>query len=64
MVDEGAAVTEVKRMRLRWGDSLPSQPGLVPSVLIYGDLLRDGDARSLEIATNLRSNDAHLRTIG
>ena len=47
-----------------WGDSLPSQPGLVPSVLIYGDLLRDGDARSLEIATNLRRNDAHLRALG
>ena len=48
-----------------WGDDLPSpQPGLVPSVLIYGDLLRDGDARSLDIATNLRRNDAHLRTLG
>ena len=48
-----------------WGADLPSpRPGLVPSVLIYGDLLRDGDARSLEIATNLRSNDAHLRTLG
>jgi len=47
-----------------WGDSLPSQPGLVPSVLIYGDLLRDGDARSLDIATNLRRNDAHLRALG
>ena len=47
-----------------WGDGLPSpQPGLVSSVLIYGDLLRDGDARSLEIATNLRRNDAHLRTL-
>jgi hypothetical protein len=48
-----------------WGDVLPTpQPGLVPSVLIYGDLLRDGDFRSLEIATNLRRNDAHLRTLG
>lgn len=48
-----------------WGDGLPtSQPGLVPSVLIYGDLLRDGDSRSLEIAANLRRNDAHLRTLG
>ncbi len=48
-----------------WGDGLPtSQPGLVPSVLIYGDLLRDGDSRFLEIATNLRRNDAHLRTLG
>lgn len=48
-----------------WGDGLPaSQPGLVPSVLIYGDLLRDGDYRSLEIAANLRRNDAHLRTLG
>lgn len=48
-----------------WGDDLPSpEPGLVPSVLIYGDLLRDDDARSLDIATNLRRNDAHLRTLG
>lgn len=48
-----------------WGDGLPaSPPGLVPSVLIYGDLLRDGDSRSLEIAANLRRNDAHLRTLG
>lgn len=48
-----------------WGDGLPSsQPGLVPSVLIYGDLLRDGDSRSLEIATNLRRNDAHLCALG
>lgn len=48
-----------------WGDGLPaSQPGLVPSVLIYGDLLREGDARSLDIAANLRRNDAHLRTLG
>lgn len=48
-----------------WGDGLPtSQPGLVPSVLIYGDLLRDGDSRSLEIAANLRRNDAHLRALG
>ncbi len=47
-----------------WGDGLPtSQPGLVPSVLIYADLLRDGDSRSLEIATNLRRNDAHLRAL-
>lgn len=48
-----------------WGDGLPStQPGLVPSVLVYGDLLRDGDSRSLEIATNLRRNDAHLHAPG
>lgn len=48
-----------------WGDGLPASPhGLVPSVLIYGDLLRDGDSRSLEIATNLRRNDAHLRALG
>lgn len=48
-----------------WGDDLPSsQQGLVPSVLIFGDLLRDGDARSLEIAANLRENDAHLRALG
>ncbi|MFT3969761.1 MAG: type IV toxin-antitoxin system AbiEi family antitoxin [Micropruina sp.] len=48
-----------------WGDGLPaSQPGLVPSVLIYGDLLRDGDSRSQEIATKLRRSDAHLRTLG
>lgn len=48
-----------------WGDGLPtSQTGLVPSVLIYGDLLRDGDSRSLEIAGNLRRNDAHLRALG
>ncbi|MEA5053251.1 MAG: type IV toxin-antitoxin system AbiEi family antitoxin [Propionicimonas sp.] len=48
-----------------WGDNLPTpQLGLVPSVLIYGDLLRDGDSRSLEVATNLRTNDAHLRTLG
>jgi hypothetical protein len=48
-----------------WGVGLPTpRPGLVPSVLIYGDLLRDGDSRSLEIAANLRRNDAHLRTLG
>lgn len=48
-----------------WGDGLPaSQTGLVPSVLIYGDLLRDGDSRSLEIAGNIRRNDAHLRALG
>lgn len=48
-----------------WGDGLPTpQPGLVPSMLIYGDLLRDGDSRSVQIATNLRRNDAHLRTLG
>lgn len=56
------------RVELRerfWGDSLPvPRPGLVPSVLTYGDLLRDGDSRSLEIATNLRRNDAHLRALG
>lgn len=48
-----------------WGDGLPTpEPGLVPSVLIYGDLLRDGDSRSREIATNLRRHDAHLRALG
>lgn len=48
-----------------WGEALPTpQPGLVPSVLIYGDLLRDGDARSRDIAANLRRNDAHLRALG
>ena len=48
-----------------WGDGLLApRPGLVPSVLTYGDLLRDGDSRSLEIATNLRRNDAHLRALG
>lgn len=48
-----------------WGDLLPTpQPGLVPPVLIYGDLLRDGDARSLDIAANLRREDAHLRALG
>ncbi len=48
-----------------WGAGLPSsQQGLVPSVLIYGDLLRDGDGRSLDIATDLRRTDAHLRTLG
>lgn len=56
------------RVELRerfWGDGLPTpHPGLVPSVLIYGDLLRDGDARSRDIAANLRRNDAHLRTLG
>ena len=47
-----------------WGEGLPSsRPGLVPSVLIYGDLLRDSDARSLEFATHLRKNDAHLRAL-
>ncbi|HEX2858433.1 MAG TPA: type IV toxin-antitoxin system AbiEi family antitoxin [Propionibacteriaceae bacterium] len=47
-----------------WGDGLPSSlPGLVPSVLIYGDLLRDGDARSLEFAAHLRRSDAHLRAL-
>jgi len=48
-----------------WEDLLPTpQTGLVPSVLIYGDVLRDGDARSRDIAANLRRNDAHLRTLG
>ncbi|RXW33491.1 hypothetical protein C1706_01660 [Propioniciclava flava] len=48
-----------------WGDGLPaSRLNLVPSVLIYGDLLRDGDSRSVQVATNLRRNDAHLRTLG
>lgn len=48
-----------------WGDGLPtSLPGLVSSVLIYGDLLRDRDSRSLDIATNLRRHDAHLRALG
>lgn len=48
-----------------WGADLPSShPGLVPSVLIYGDLLRDGDARSLDIATNLRKGDAQLCALG
>ena len=47
-----------------WGDDLPSpKPGLVPSVLIYGDLLRDGDARSIDMATDLRRQDAHLRAL-
>ncbi|MGB7963192.1 MAG: type IV toxin-antitoxin system AbiEi family antitoxin, partial [Propionicimonas sp.] len=73
--DLGSAVTMLRltstpspfRVDVRerfWGDDLPSpEPGLVPSVLIYGDLLRDGDARSLDIATHLRRNDAHLRTL-
>ncbi len=48
-----------------WEDLLPTpQTGLVPSVLIYGDVLRDGDARSRDIAANLRRNDAHLRALG
>ncbi len=48
-----------------WGEALPTpQLGLVPSVLIYGDLVRDGDARSRDIAANLRRNDAHLRALG
>lgn len=48
-----------------WGEALPTpQPGVVPTVLIYGDLLRDGDARSLDVAANLRRDDAHLRALG
>lgn len=48
-----------------WGEGLPSpQPGLVPSVLVYGDLLRDGDDRSLEAARVLRERDAQLRALG
>jgi hypothetical protein len=47
-----------------WGDGLPaSHPGLVPSVLIYGDLLREGDARSLQIAADLRRTEARLRVL-
>ncbi|QLQ15720.1 MAG: hypothetical protein HZY73_08580 [Micropruina sp.] len=47
-----------------WGDGLPTpQPGLVPSVLIYGDLLREGDARSLQIAADLRRTEARLRVL-
>lgn len=48
-----------------WGDGLPTQlPGVVPSVLVYGDLLRDGDGRSLEVARSLRERDAQLRALG
>lgn len=48
-----------------WGEGLPSpQPGLVPSVLVFGDLLRDGDDRSLEAARVLREHDAQLRALG
>lgn len=48
-----------------WGEGLPSpQPGLVPSVLVYGDLLRDGDDRSLAVARDLREHDAQLRALG
>ena len=47
-----------------WGDDLPAAlPGLVPSVLVHGDLLRDGDDRSLETAHYLREHDAHLRAL-
>ncbi|WGT46288.1 type IV toxin-antitoxin system AbiEi family antitoxin [Tessaracoccus lacteus] len=47
-----------------WGDGLPSpRADLTPSILIYGDLLRDNDARSVEMAARLRSSDAHLRTL-
>lgn len=48
-----------------WGEGLPSpQPGLAPSVLVYGDLLRDGDDRSLEVARDLREHDAQLLALG
>ncbi len=48
-----------------WGGTLPaSKAGLVPSVLIYGDLLRDGDSRSITLAAHLRKHDAHLRALG
>lgn len=47
-----------------WGEGLPSQRvGLVPSVLVYGDLIREGDSRSLEAAADLRRTDAHLRAL-
>lgn len=47
-----------------WGRALPAaQPGLVPSVLLYGDLLRDGDARSQQLAEELRGSDERLRAL-
>ncbi len=47
-----------------WGPSLPiAVPGLAPSVLIYGDLLQDGDERLREAAEELRMTDAHLRAL-
>lgn len=47
-----------------WNWPLPTpRPGLVPSVLLLGDLLRDGDSRSVELAINLREHDAHLRSL-
>ncbi len=55
------------RVELRekfWGEDLPApRAGFVPSVLLYGDLLRDGDDRSLETAHYLREHDAHLRAL-
>lgn len=55
------------RVELRqkfWGEDLPApRAGFVPSVLLYGDLLRDGDDRSLETARFLREHDAHLRAL-
>ena len=48
-----------------WGDGIPlPRPGVVPAVLVYGDLLRDGDARLASVARNLRELDAHLRALG
>lgn len=73
--DLGAAVKLLRltpnptpyRVELRerfWGEGLPSpEPGFVPSVLLYGDLLRDGDGRSRETARYLREHDAHLRAL-
>ncbi len=55
------------RVELRqrfWGDDLsPAQPGIVPSVLLYGDLVRDGDDRAVEAGHDLRESDAHLRAL-
>lgn len=55
------------RVELRerfWNWPLPTpRPGLVPSVLLLGDLTRDGDSRSAELALSLRNHDAHLRNL-
>lgn len=47
-----------------WGQDFTSpEPGLAPSVLIYGDLARESDLRLHEAAAELRESDAHLRAL-
>jgi hypothetical protein len=53
----------VELRRRFWKIPALAEPDTVPTLLIYGDLLADGDPRLIEAAAELRGSDADLRRL-